>query len=129
MVDTSAGETLREIAARYGRSYETLRTEWSRHPAWPSPVGKRGRAYVYDPTAVNTFVLEELARTAPSLEPNVLYTAREIAEATGLSATTIRTDVSRGRWPAPDDTSGPAFKWKGSTVTAALQGRRGYRRG
>ncbi|MFE0036821.1 hypothetical protein [Streptomyces sp. NPDC059015] len=129
MVDTPAGETLREIAARYDRSYETLRTEWSRHPAWPSPVGKRGRALVYDPAVVDQFVAEQLARSTPDLESGRLYTAREIEAATGLKAATIRGDASKGRWPAPDDTTGPANRWKGSTVTAALQGRRGYRRG
>ncbi|MCX4538348.1 hypothetical protein [Streptomyces sp. NBC_01669] len=48
---------------------------------------------------------------------------------THISAATIRADVSKGRWPAPDDTNGPANRWYGSnTITAALTGRCGYRR-
>ncbi|WP_405676892.1 hypothetical protein OG292_19820 [Streptomyces sp. NBC_01511] len=137
MVDTPtpAGETLREIAARHGRAYDTLRTVWSRHPAWPDPLpGKRGRSYVYDPAAVDQVIKDHFARDPVELEPRRLYTARQIAEATGISAGTIRADQAKTRasgtrrWPAPDDTTGPAHRWYGKTVTAAVKKRRSYER-
>jgi hypothetical protein len=123
------GETLREIAARHGRAYNTLRNQWSRHPAWPDPLPeKRGRSYVYDPAAVDRVIAEHFERQAVELEPRRLYTAREIETLTGVTAATIRADQSRDRWPAPDDTSGGVNRWTGATATQALEGRRGYRR-
>ncbi|MEO3978794.1 hypothetical protein [Streptomyces sp. CAU 1734] len=130
MVDTPAptGETLTEIAERHHRTYETLRTEWSRHPAWPAPIGKRGRSHVYDPAAVDRVIAEHLARPTPTLTPDRLYTAREIEAATGISTGTIRADRSTGRWPAPDGKTGRAHSWYGRTITPILQNRRAYRR-
>ncbi|MFF8412851.1 hypothetical protein [Streptomyces omiyaensis] len=122
-----AGETLREIAARHGRSEKTIQNVWARHPEWPAPLGKRGQAYVYDPAAIDRVVAAHFARPVAELEPRRLYTATEIATATGLKAATIRADVSKGRWPAADDTAGRAHRWYGSTALKALQGRRGYR--
>lgn len=134
MVDTpdTAGETLREIAARHGRAYNTLRTVWSRHPDWPAPLGRRGRSYVYDPADVDTVIAEHFERDTVKLEPRRLYTARQIAEATGISAATVRADQAKTRadgtprWPAPDDTSGPANRWYGKTVKNAVANRRSY---
>jgi predicted DNA-binding transcriptional regulator AlpA len=123
------GETLKEIAARYGRAYDTLRNQWSRHPAWPAPLpDKRGRSYVYDPAAVDQAVAEHFARPAAELEDRRLYTAKEIEALTGVTAATIRADVSKNRWPAADDTSARAHRWYGATITQALEGRRGYRK-
>ncbi|NML55355.1 hypothetical protein HHL19_16420 [Streptomyces sp. R302] len=128
MVNTPpASETLSEIAARHGRSEKTIRNTWARHPDWPAAVGKRGRAYVYDPAAVDQVVADHFARPAADLEPRRLYTTAEIATATGLKAVTIRAEVSKGRWPAADDTAGRVHRWYGSTVLKALQDRRGYR--
>ncbi|TXL91597.1 hypothetical protein [Streptomyces sp. IB2014 016-6] len=135
MVDrpTPTGETLREIAARHGRAYNTLRTVWSRHPDWPDPLpDKRGRSYVYDPATVDEVIAKHFARDTVKLEPRRLYTARQIAEATGISAATIRADQAKTRadgtprWPAPDDTSGPANRWLGETVSNAVSKRRNY---
>lgn len=122
------GETLREIAARHGREYNTLRNQWSRHPAWPAPIGRRGRSYIYDPATVDQVVAEHFARPTVDLEPQRLYTAKEIETLTGITATTIRADRSKDRWPAPDDSSGRAHRWYGATVTTALTARRGYHR-
>ena len=123
------GETLREIAARHGRAYNTLRNQWSLHPDWPDPLPeKRVRSYVYDPAAVDRVIAKHFGRQAAGLEPRRLYTAREIEALTGVTAATIRADVTRGRWPAPDDTSERAHRWSGETVTTALTARRGYRR-
>lgn len=126
MVDTppSSGETLREIAARHGRAYNTLKAQWSRHPDWPAPIGKNGRAYTYDPATVDKVIAKHFVRSTPAFEPRRLYTAREIATLTGISSATIRADVSKGRWPAPDDTSQMANRWTGTTITTALANRR-----
>ncbi|MFF1416554.1 hypothetical protein [Streptomyces sp. NPDC058280] len=136
MVDrpAAAGETLREIAARHGRAYDTLRTQWSRHPDWPPPIGKRGRSQVYDSAAVDRVIAKHFQRSATKLEPRRLYTAREIETATKITAATIRADQSKKRadgtprWPAPDDTSETANRWYGATITKALKGRRSYGR-
>ncbi|MFB6950193.1 hypothetical protein ACFCXP_11235 [Streptomyces niveus] len=126
------GETLREIAARHGRAYDTLRTVWSRHPDWPDPLGRRGRSYVYDPAAVDKVIADHFARDTVELEPRRLYTARQIAQLTGISANTIRADQAKTRadgtprWPAPDDTSGPANRWYGKTIKNTVATRRSY---
>ncbi|GAA3048268.1 helix-turn-helix transcriptional regulator [Streptomyces glomeratus] len=126
MVDTPQGETYREIAARHGRTYTTVRNQWTRHPGWPKPIGKRGKFLLFDPIAVDQVVAEHLERPTAALEPRRLYTAREIEALTGITAATIRSDRSRGRWPEPDDTSGRAHRWYGATVTQTLAGRRAY---
>ncbi|MBJ7902799.1 hypothetical protein IF655_05750 [Streptomyces sp. DSM 110735] len=75
------------------------------------------------------FVRDHINRHAVELEPTRLYTARDIEELTGIKAGSIRADKSKGRWPQPDDTSGRADKWLGSTIATiatALSGRRGY---
>ncbi|MEV5472766.1 helix-turn-helix transcriptional regulator [Streptomyces sp. NPDC052207] len=122
------GETLKEIAARHGRAYNTVRAHWSRHPDWPAPIDKRGRENLYDPAAVDAVIARHFVRTATELEARRLYTAREIEDLTGVSAATIRADRSKGRWPAPDDTSNRAHRWLGAAVSKALEGRRGYRK-
>ncbi|GGV42594.1 hypothetical protein [Streptomyces spectabilis] len=66
----------------------------------------------------------------PSWSPRRLCTARA-GTASDISATTIRADLSRGRWPAPDPegSADGANRWYGEDVTQALAGERGYRRG
>ncbi|MGD6761366.1 helix-turn-helix transcriptional regulator [Streptomyces sp. BH097] len=126
---TSQGETLAEIADRYGRAYNTVRNQWARHEAWPAPLPeRRGRFLVYDRAAVDQAVVEHFIRPTAELEPRRLYTAREIEDATGVTAATIRADRSKGRWPAPDDTSGRAHRWYGKTVMTAVSARRSYGR-
>ncbi|MHA4776056.1 hypothetical protein L1085_016290 [Streptomyces sp. MSC1_001] len=122
------GETLREIAARYDRAETTVRNQWSTHPEWPAPTGKRGQAYLYDPDQVDAVVTAHFVRPAVELEPGRLYSAAEIAAATGISAGTIRAERSKGRWPAPDDQRGAAKVWLGATVAEAVKGRQAYRR-
>lgn len=126
-----APETFEEIAARTGRPPSTVRNTWSRHPAWPAPLEqRRGRLNQYDPADVDAFLRDHIDRGAPDLEPQRLYTARELeAAGVGVTAGTIRADRTRGRWPAPDDTEGGVNRWRGSTATQALAARRGYRRG
>ncbi|MGV9427088.1 hypothetical protein ACWDO7_22730 [Streptomyces sp. NPDC003656] len=121
-------ETLREIAARHECSYSTLRNKWSHEPGWPDPVGNRGRAKLYDPADVDAY-MSKRHRSAAALEPELLYTAKELeAAGIGVKAGTIRADQALGRWPAPDDDSGRAHRWRGATATAALEARRIYRK-
>jgi hypothetical protein len=133
MVDAAPEyETLREIAARHGRAYDTLRNHWARHPDWPDPVDKRGRSLLYDRAAVDEVIARHFARTAVELEPRRLYTAREIEALTGITAGAIRADRTKlradgtPRWPAPDDTSQRAHRWYGQTVGDELSKRHAY---
>jgi predicted DNA-binding transcriptional regulator AlpA len=128
MVDTPNGETYAEIAARHGRSEHRVRNVWARHPAWPDPIGKRGKFLLFDPATVDQAIAENIERPAVELEPHRLYTAREIEDLTGITAATIRAERSKDRWPAPDDTEGRAHRWTGATITQALAGRRAYRK-
>lgn len=105
-----------------------VRNQWTRPPAWPKPIGKRGKFLVFDPAAVDKAIGEHIDRPALELEPRRLYTAREIEQLTGITAATIRADRSKGCWPGPDDDSGRAHRWYGATVTNALNQWRAYRK-
>jgi hypothetical protein len=113
-----------EIAELYGRSTHTVTKAWAAHPEWPAPVGKRGRYNEYDAEQVAAFVRAHAARHADDLEPDRLYTAQQIGDAAGISAGTIRADVSKGRWPAPDDTAHGVKRWYGRTAKETLATRR-----
>ncbi|MEV8600457.1 hypothetical protein AB0465_11325 [Streptomyces griseoviridis] len=129
--DPRKPETFAEIAARAGRPLTTVSKTWSRHPAWPPRLPeKRGRQALFDPAAVDEFIREHIARQAAAeLEPDRLYTAQELEDAgIGITAGTIRADLTRRRWPAPDSTDDGVNRWKGRTVTPVMTGRRGYRR-
>ena len=122
------GMIVPEIAAAYGRSPNTVSKIWTQHPDWPAPAGRRGRYKEYDREAVAAWVHQHAERQAADLEPDRLYTAQQLEEAgAGITAGTIRSDLSRGRWPAPDDQEHGVKRWLGSTATAALQNRRPYR--
>ena len=123
-------ETVEEVAARIGRPLSTVKNTWRRHPAWPTPLPeKRGRWVLYDPDAIDQFIRDHIDRPAAALEPQRLYTARELEAADiGVTAGTIRADRTRGRWPAPDDTEDGVNRWYGSTARTTLAGRRAYRR-
>ena len=123
-------ETVQEIAARTRRPLTTVKNTWRRHPAWPKPLPeKRGRWVQYDPDAVDQFIRDHIERQAVELEPRRLYTAPDLeAAGIGITAGTIRADLTRGRWPEPDDDADGVNRWRGATATKALEGRRGYRR-
>jgi hypothetical protein len=129
MVDREP-ETVADVAERTGRPLSTVRNTWARHPAWPKPLEqRRGRWRLYDPATIDAFVRDHIDRQAADLEPARLYTARELeAAGIGVTAGTIRADLSRGRWPAPDDTGRGVNRWTGAAATRALEVRRGYRR-
>lgn len=123
------GVTYAEIADHYGLAprYVAENTRWGRHPEWPAPVAKRGRSAEFDPASVHTFAQQHHARQVPTLDPDHAYTVTEAATATGLTTDTIYSDISRGRWPAPDTTTADGVRlWHGSTLTHVLQQRRKY---
>ncbi|MEU9245852.1 hypothetical protein [Streptomyces sp. NPDC048385] len=123
-------ETVDEAAARLGRPLSTVKNTWRRHPAWPPALPeKRGRYHLYAPDAIDQFVRDHIDRQAVELEPRRLYTASDLeAAGIGITAGTIRADLTRQRWPEPDDTDGDTNRWFGATAAKALKGRRGYRR-
>ncbi|PZG47463.1 hypothetical protein C1I98_13410 [Spongiactinospora gelatinilytica] len=119
-----------EIAEKYGRALATVQKTWTRHPDWPKPRGRRGRWAEYDADAVDALVNRLFLRPAPAAEgsPDDLLTIAQIAVHTGLARGTIDADISRGRWPAPDEIEHGVKRWRRSTVDAVLSKRRGYRR-
>ncbi|MFB6512724.1 hypothetical protein ACFCW4_09775 [Streptomyces virginiae] len=123
------GVTYTEIAEHYGMSarYLSENPRWGRHPGWPAAIGKRGRTIEFDPEAIARFFGEHHTREATALEPSRRYTVVEIAEASGLQPDSIRSDISRGRWPTPDEMDGDRKLWRGETITTHLAGRRIYR--
>jgi predicted DNA-binding transcriptional regulator AlpA len=118
-----------EIAERYGRELSTVQRQWMASSVWPAAVGKRGRWNVFDADAVDRIVREHFIRpTATAGRPDDLLTVAEIAEYTGLSASTIRSDISRGRIQRdPDDESDGVKRWRRATIDAAMAGRQRYR--
>lgn len=121
--------TAPQIADRYTRTLHTIRKAWTQAPDWPAPSGKRGRARTYDAAAVDAWVRRHTERPTVDLEPTRLYTATDLEHAgIGIKAATIRADLNRGRWPAPDDTGDGVNRWRGQTVLDALANRRAYRR-
>lgn len=123
------GETFPEIAARHNRPLTTVQKTWARDPDWPDPTGKRGRWNEYAPQAVDNWIRVHIDRPGVGLEPNRLYTAQQLADAgIGITATTIRADRTRGRWPEPDSTDHNVNRWYGRTATHAMEQRRGYRK-
>ncbi|MFF5004667.1 hypothetical protein ACFY3G_17770 [Streptomyces phaeochromogenes] len=123
-------ETVEEIADRIRRPLSTVKNTWRRHPAWPDPLPeKRGRRRLYDPEAVDQFIRDHIDRASVTLEPQRLYTAPELESAgIGITAGTIRADLTRHRWPEPDDAEDGVNRWYGATAAQAVEGRRGYRR-
>jgi len=130
MVDRP-GITVTEIAERYGRSRSTVSNTWRQHPAWATirVLGRRGRAVEYDRDDADRVIREHFVRPASArLEPRRHYTAREAADAGRLSYNTIRSDISRDRWPAPDATDDHGTKlWLGATINAELDKRQARR--
>lgn len=129
MVEQPAeGETVAEIAARYNVHLTTVQKNWTRHPDWPQPAGKRGRWLVYDPTAVDTWHDTRNARQPAGLLPDRQYTTAEIEKITGFTASNIRAALSKGTWPAPEGRDGRANTWSGATVETSIAARRAYNR-
>lgn len=121
--------TLSEIAAMHDRSLSTIKL-WSADPDWPEPIGKRGKWNLYPAARVAGLVRARTQREVqPSVgQPDELLDINAAAAEAGISHRTLRADLTRGRWPEPDDESGGTKRWKRSTVIATMAGRRAYRR-
>ena len=119
-----------EIAARYNRPLTTVQTEWMPDPAWPAAAGRRGRWNEYGAAEVAAAVEAITARAPlPPGDPDELLTVAQLADWSGLAEGTIRSYVSRGLLPRPDDTGNGVKRWKRSTARPVLESRRQYRRG
>ncbi|MFB7597243.1 hypothetical protein [Streptomyces sp. NPDC056160] len=117
-----------EIAEKYGVSIHTVTKTWPGREGWPGNTGKRGRYKEYDADAIDAFVRKHVDRQAVALEARRLYTAQELeAAGVGITAGTIRADLTRNRWPEPDSTDDGVNRWYGATATTALAHRRSYR--
>lgn len=122
------GQTVADIATRYGVDITTVRNTWCRHPDWPAPTGKHGRWFLYDPAAVDTWHRTRNARPPAGLLPDRQYTTAQIEQATGFTAANVRAELSKGRWPTPEGMAGRANTWSGATVEKAIAARRAYNR-
>lgn len=120
-----------EIAQTYGRSIHTVTKEWMQHPDWPKNVGRRGQHLEFDKALVSAWVAEhvraDLTLPIHTGDPERLLTLQEIAEESGLSDATIRSDLSRGRLVPKDgderDVTGRPL-WKRGAIAAQLAKRR-----
>ncbi|GAA4626963.1 hypothetical protein GCM10023196_037320 [Actinoallomurus vinaceus] len=119
-----------EIQERYGhgRSERTIEN-WTKHPDWPAPVGRRGRWHEYPLEAVEAWIAKHAPteESTPAGKPTDLLTVQEIAAHSGRGESTIRGYISRGRWPAADKEENGVKLWFRSTVDRALAGLRPYR--
>ena len=115
------GETVPEIALRYGRSEKTIE-HWQQNYGWPAPFGKRGRLYVYDPGEVDAAVRAILGLGDTEADPDELLDVKAAAAEAGLAYGTVRAYISQGKWPAPDDEQWR--RWKRSTVRAEMARRK-----
>ncbi|WP_378735493.1 hypothetical protein [Nocardia brasiliensis] len=121
-----------EIAERYDRALNTVQKDWMTRGEWPPVVGKRGRWNEYDAAAVEAAVHAHFVREQPAGEgsPEDLLTVAQIAEFAKVSASSVRSDLSRGRLALgePDDTTGGVKRWRRAKVAQAYAGRRRYGR-
>lgn len=114
-----------EIAEKYGRARNTI-VLWRHKYDWPDPVGTRGRWDEFDADAVDQAVQAIIGTgTADAdADPDELLDTRAAAEEAGLSPATVRADISKGRWPEPDDSRFGTRRWRRSTVREAMMARR-----
>ncbi|MFC9085336.1 hypothetical protein [Nocardiopsis dassonvillei] len=130
MVDRP-GTIAPEIAQTYGRSLHTVTKEWMQDADWPSTIGQRGKHHEFDRKAVAAWVAEHVRAdlTLPIHvgDPEGLLTRKEIAQESGLSASTVRSDLSKGRLTPKDgherDDAGNPL-WKRGEIAKQLAGRR-----
>jgi hypothetical protein len=117
------GLTVPEIARKYGRPEKTVRW-WMFRYEWPAPVRKLGGRDLYDEADVDRAVREILRLGDVDADMGELLDAKGAAAEAGISWGTVRADVSRGRWPEPDDVRDGVKLWKRSTVRAEVASRR-----
>ncbi len=118
---------LPEIAERHQRPESVIRW-WRWRYDWPQPAGKRGRWDDYDPAEVDRAVTVILALAGSDGDPAELLDITAAAREAGITAGTIRADISRGRWPQPDDYRHGSRRWKRSTVREEMASRRPNKR-
>jgi hypothetical protein len=122
-----AGVTVPEIAAKYGRPVKTIRT-WMYRYDWPDPVKKRGRLNEYNPGEVEAAVRAILALGGDGADMDELLDMKTAAGEAGISYATVRADISRGRWPPPDEDRDGVKRWTRRTVRQEMASRRPNKR-
>jgi transposase len=124
------GLTYDEIAQRYGRSLSTIKQTWAKHPNWPAPIGKRGRALEFDADQVHALAVAEfLPPPPPEGDPDELLTLAEIADRIGQPLATLegyahrRSDAEHKHWPRSVHRHGVRY-WIWGDVADHLAARR-----
>lgn len=121
-----------QIAEIYGRSLDTVTKDWMQDAQWPQPNGKMGRFLLFDRKEVDNWVRRhrtvDTSTPIHTGDPEGWLTAREIAEETGKSVSTIRADFSRGRLaPKEGEKIEQGVKlWRRGAIAQQLASRRGY---
>lgn len=123
--------TVREIAARYQVSLDTVH-RWVRSPRWQQAVvGMRGVAKEYDPQQVDELVRERiwLPPEQPTIPKDKLLTMEEIADYTGIPYRDVKHMAANvtGRGSVlgrhDDVNEDHSRMWKRSTVDERVRGR------
>ncbi|MBF6135862.1 hypothetical protein IU501_22995 [Nocardia otitidiscaviarum] len=136
MVAEPQGITAPEIAAKYGRELSTVQRVWKVADWFPPAIGTRGKWSTYDEAAVDKAVQAHIGRPRPETaanegSPDDLLTLKEVAAYTGLSPSTLRSDITRKRFPDadPDDADeGGVKRWPRRVADEAMRSRRAYKR-
>lgn len=122
MTDDPFGETIAEIAVRYGRARATVSKTWSQQDDWPAPIGRRRNAHIYDPVAVDAWLARRVhGPVKVHWIPDHLYSLRDMADKTRLPYTTLRSRLQVGLLPPADDTSRRPHRWFGATIASAME--------
>lgn len=122
--------TVREIAAKYQVSLDTVH-RWVRDPQWQEAVvGMRGVAKEYDPEQVDELARERiwLPPVHTSVSADQLLTMEEIAEYTGIPYRGVKHMAAEvaGRGSvlgAEDAVEGGRRMWRRQTVDERVRGR------
>lgn len=119
------GVTAADIAERYRRSESRVRSYWIPHPDWRDRVRVLGRtengAPLYHAGDVHELLRDWvwLPPADPNIPPERLLTLREVAEYTGISYGTVRSDESKGKLGPPDDVREGVRRWRRDTIDNA----------
>ncbi|USY21781.1 hypothetical protein NE857_09320 [Nocardiopsis exhalans] len=102
MVDDRPTETLADVAERYGTTLNMVRRKWSHHPAWPTPVGKQGRANTFYVDQVDEALRTIFGLPAPEGSPSDLLTwdgVRSYLTKGSVTAEQMYHRRWKGTWP------------------------------
>ena len=123
--------TYAQIANKYNRSLSTIKQAWAKHPDWPKPTGRRGRALTFNADQVHDLAATHfLPEPPPEGDPDELLTLAEIAARTGTPLPTLeayayrKTDTHHRHWPTRAGHRDGTSLWHWGTVAQHLAARR-----